>query len=62
MATDLQKEKKAVKFPRKDTTKPVTEPNSLQVEFVIVKDLKVDEKWMHLIGVKEINNIVMSKY
>ena len=43
-ATDLQKENKVVNFPRKDTSKPVTEPNSSQVEFDVVEDLKVDEK------------------
>ena len=43
-ATDLQKENKVVNFPRKDTRTPVAEPNSSQVEFDVVKDLKVDEK------------------
>ena len=43
-ATDMQKENKVVNFPRKDTRTPVAEPNSSQVEFDVVKDLKVDEK------------------
>ena len=41
----MQKENKVVNFPRKDTSKSVTETNSLQVEFDVVKGLKADEKW-----------------
>ena len=45
-ATDLQKGNKIVNFPGKDTSKPMTEPNSSQIEFDVVKGLKVDEKWI----------------
>ena len=42
----MQKENKVVKSPRKDTSKLVTETNSSQVKLDLVKDLKVDEKWI----------------
>ena len=45
-ATYLQNGNQLVNFPRRDTSKPVTEPNSSQVEFDVVRGLKVDEKWI----------------
>ena len=42
----MQNENKVVNFPRKNTSEPTMEPNSSQVEFDIVKSLKVDEKWI----------------
>ena len=52
MATYLQKRNKVVNYPRKDTSKPVTEPNFSQVEFDVVRGLKVDEKWISFDGRK----------
>ena len=45
-ATDLQKENKLVNFPRKDTSKPMTERNPSQVEFDVPKSMQVDEEWI----------------
>ena len=42
----MPKENKVFNFPRKDTNKPVTEPNSSQVEFDVAKGLEVDQKWI----------------
>ena len=40
----MQMKNKVVNFLRKDTSKPVTEPNSLQVEIDVAKGLVVDKK------------------